>query len=61
MLFSELMDTGKRFHKVGAATIKVRSPIVFFVLIRGVHRRIFLSAANCSEKLVEQIFDLYDT
>ena len=39
MVFSDVIDNGRRFHKVGAATMKERSPIVFFVLMCGEHKR----------------------
>ena len=39
MVFSDLIDNGRRFHNTGAATMKERSPIVSFVLICGEHKR----------------------
>ena len=40
MVFSDLIDVGKRFHKAGAATTKERWPIVIFVLIPVIHKKI---------------------
>ena len=50
ILFNDLVNSGDVFHKVGAATIKERSPIVLFVLLPGVHKRraLLFQHQNCS-------------